>query len=77
MGGKDRRCCYTDGDSEDLSLEQLQELAVLDPQVKKRDAGTSSTCNPPVQQPEKPVSPMPPNSRNQDNKNEHDSNISW
>eukprot|EP00804_Cyclotella_cryptica_P007426 CCRYP_002628-RA/>CCRYP_002628-RA protein AED:0.30 eAED:0.30 QI:0/0.5/0.33/1/1/1/3/2279/327 len=30
-GGKDRRVLYTDGDKEDLSLDDLQELAKLDP----------------------------------------------
>lgn len=36
-GGKDRRVLYTDGDMEDLSLDDLQELAELDPNysVKK------------------------------------------
>ncbi|KAL7517316.1 hypothetical protein ACHAWX_002248 [Stephanocyclus meneghinianus] len=36
-GGKDRRVLYTDGDMEDLSLDDLQELAKLDPNysVKK------------------------------------------
>jgi len=34
-GGKDRRCVYDDGDSEDLSLIELQTLAILDPNVTK------------------------------------------
>lgn len=35
-GGKDRRCVYDDGDSEDLSLIELQTLAILDPNVTKQ-----------------------------------------
>ena len=34
-GGKDRRCVYDDGDSEDLSLLELQTLAILDLNVTK------------------------------------------
>jgi hypothetical protein len=34
-GGKDRRCVYEDGDCEDLSLIELQTLAILDPTVTK------------------------------------------
>mmetsp|Transcript_11744 Transcript_11744/g.18008 ORF Transcript_11744/g.18008 Transcript_11744/m.18008 type:complete len:368 (-) Transcript_11744:17-1120(-) len=33
---KDRRCVYNDGDVEDLSLEELQRLAKLDPKNKKK-----------------------------------------
>ena len=35
-GGKDRRCVYDDGDGEDLSLIELQTLAISDPDVTKR-----------------------------------------
>ena len=45
-GGKDRRCHYNDGDSEDLSLAELQTLALMDPQVTKNMA-SSSTNSPP------------------------------
>jgi len=45
-GGKDRRCHYNDGDSEDLSLAELQTLALMDPQVTKEMA-SSSTNSPP------------------------------
>ena len=34
--GKDRRCVYNDGDIEDLSLEELQRLAKLDPKNVKK-----------------------------------------
>jgi hypothetical protein len=34
-GGKDRRCVYEDGDCEDLSLIELQTLAIFDPNVTK------------------------------------------
>ena len=34
-GGKDRRCVYDDGDCEDLSLLELQTLAILDLHVTK------------------------------------------
>jgi hypothetical protein len=34
--GKDRRCVYEDGDCEDLSLIELQTLAILDPNVTKK-----------------------------------------
>ena len=46
-GGKDRRVLYNDGDSEDLTLRELQSLALLDPQVTKKKATTtsSSECN--------------------------------
>lgn len=33
---KDRRCVYNDGDVEDLSLEELQRLAKLDPKNKQK-----------------------------------------
>eukprot|EP00584_Thalassiosira_punctigera_P006741 CAMPEP_0172541594 /NCGR_PEP_ID=MMETSP1067-20121228/12375_1 /TAXON_ID=265564 ORGANISM="Thalassiosira punctigera, Strain Tpunct2005C2" /NCGR_SAMPLE_ID=MMETSP1067 /ASSEMBLY_ACC=CAM_ASM_000444 /LENGTH=1391 /DNA_ID=CAMNT_0013327663 /DNA_START=90 /DNA_END=4262 /DNA_ORIENTATION=- len=39
-GGYDRRCHYEDGDSEDLSLSQLQTLALLDPEVTKETANS-------------------------------------
>ena len=45
-GGKDRRCLYEDGDSEDLSLVELQTLALLDPKVTKKKAGISTVYQP-------------------------------
>lgn len=36
-GGYDRRCVYTDGDIEDLRVEDLEELAKLDPQFQSND----------------------------------------
>lgn len=36
-GGKDRRCVYDDGDSEDLSLMQLQILAIFDSNITDDD----------------------------------------
>ena len=44
-GGKVLRCVYDDGDSEDLSLIELQTLAILDPNVTKQKPaiGTSSS----------------------------------
>lgn len=42
VGGRDRRCHYEDGDSEDLSLAQLRTLALLDPTVTKKKASKSS-----------------------------------
>jgi hypothetical protein len=46
-GGKDRRCVYDDGDSEDLSLIELQTLAILDPNVTKQEPaiGVSSSSS--------------------------------
>ncbi|KAL3799873.1 hypothetical protein ACHAW5_004385 [Stephanodiscus triporus] len=41
-GGKDRRCVYEDGDCEDLSLIELQTLAILDPNVTKKKPRSSS-----------------------------------
>ena len=44
--GKDRRCRYTDGDEEDLSMRELQTLAKLDRYSKKKTtevAACSST----------------------------------
>ncbi len=41
-GGLDRRCYFEDGDSEDLSLSQLRNLALLDPEVAKKDANASA-----------------------------------
>ena len=45
-GGRDRRCLYEDGDSEDLSLVELRTLAVLDPKVTKKKAGTTTVYQP-------------------------------
>jgi hypothetical protein len=46
-GDKDRRCVYDDGDSEDLSLIELQTLAKLDPNVTKQKPaiGVSSSAS--------------------------------
>ena len=46
-GGKDRRVLYTDGDMEDLSLDDLQELAKLDPKdtMKKPRLSIKLTLN--------------------------------
>ena len=38
--GKDRRCRYTDGDEEDLSMHELRTLAKLDIKAKKKTIGT-------------------------------------
>ena len=40
-GGRDRRCLYEDGDSEDLSLVELNTLLILDPRVKKKSAAST------------------------------------
>ena len=39
--GKDRRCVYSDGDSEDLSLKQLQALALAESAAKRKRAEDS------------------------------------
>ena len=43
-GGLDRRCYYEDGDSEDLSLSQLQNLALIDTEVTKKYANVSAAA---------------------------------
>ena len=44
--GKDRRCRYTDGDEEDLSIRELQTLAKLDKMVQKKcPTGTVAACS--------------------------------
>ena len=41
-GGRDRRCYYEDGDSEDLSLSQLRNLALLDKERKPDDPAAAA-----------------------------------
>ena len=41
--GKDRRCVYSDGDIEDLSLADLEQLAELDPNNKRKRTLPTST----------------------------------
>ena len=43
--GKDRRCRYTDGDEEDLSMRELQTLAKLDTMAKKKSRGRGAKSN--------------------------------
>jgi hypothetical protein len=43
--GKDRRCRYTDGDEEDLSMPELQTLAKLDRCAKKKHGGCCLLIN--------------------------------
>ena len=39
-GGRDRRCVYSDGDVEDLSVEELRELSRRNPRVQTAEKGT-------------------------------------
>ena len=41
-GGRDRRCYYEDGDSEDLSLSQLRNLVLLDKERKPDDPAAAA-----------------------------------
>lgn len=41
-GGRDRRCLYEDGDSEDLSIVELNTLLILDPRVKKKSTASTT-----------------------------------